>query len=156
MSLLAQIIFNLLLFVLWPLHLLYNGLLIGKKKKTIRDLKLLRSQIDHRIRWDRDVLTEDQFKKLQEMRDKTEELAKSDTNRNEVESFFSKSLINLRKLSTPSSSALAAKEWLELLVVVFSVVMAARALFLQPFKIPTGSMQPTLHGINYEFDEAVY
>ena len=42
------------------------------------------------------------------------------------------------------------REWTEVLVVVFGVVMGARALFLQPFKIPTGSMQPTLYGIHFQ------
>lgn len=35
----------------------------------------------------------------------------------------------------------------EMLVVAFSVAMAFRTYFIQPFKIPTGSMQPTLYGI---------
>lgn len=35
----------------------------------------------------------------------------------------------------------------EVLVVALSVAMAFRAYFYQPFKIPTGSMQPTLYGI---------
>jgi signal peptidase I len=39
---------------------------------------------------------------------------------------------------------------IEMLVVVFTIVMAIRALFLQPFKIPTGSMQPTLYGFHFE------
>ncbi|MFA7174211.1 MAG: signal peptidase I [Kiritimatiellia bacterium] len=43
-------------------------------------------------------------------------------------------------------------EWLyenfDVLVVAISVAMAFRAYFYQPFKIPTGSMQPTLYGIH--------
>lgn len=37
---------------------------------------------------------------------------------------------------------------LDVLLVAFSLAFAVRALFLQPFKIPTSSMQPTLHGMN--------
>lgn len=36
----------------------------------------------------------------------------------------------------------------DVLVVAVSVAMAFRAYFYQPFKIPTGSMQPTLYGIH--------
>ncbi|MBN1558238.1 MAG: signal peptidase I [Lentisphaerae bacterium] len=39
------------------------------------------------------------------------------------------------------------RENLEVAVVAITVAMAFRAYFLQPFKIPTGSMQPTLYGI---------
>jgi signal peptidase I len=42
------------------------------------------------------------------------------------------------------------RENLEILVVALAVAMACRTYFIQPFKIPTGSMQPTLFGIHYE------
>lgn len=39
------------------------------------------------------------------------------------------------------------RENVEVLFVAIAAAMAIRAYFLQPFKIPTGSMQPTLYGI---------
>ena len=39
------------------------------------------------------------------------------------------------------------RENLEVLVVAISMAMACRTYFIQPFKIPTGSMQPTLNGV---------
>lgn len=41
-------------------------------------------------------------------------------------------------------------ENLEVVVVALAVAMAIRCFFVQPFKIPTGSMQPTLYGITFE------
>jgi len=41
------------------------------------------------------------------------------------------------------------KENLEVIVVALTVAMAFRTYFIQPFKIPTGSMQPTLYGITF-------
>ena len=39
------------------------------------------------------------------------------------------------------------RENVEVLVVAISLAMACRTYFIQPFKIPTGSMQPTLNGV---------
>ena len=39
------------------------------------------------------------------------------------------------------------RENVEVLLVALSVAMGIRTFFLQPFKIPTGSMQPTLYGV---------
>ena len=44
----------------------------------------------------------------------------------------------------------AVREVVETIIVAFGVALAFRAYFLQPFKIPTGSMQPTLYGIHAE------
>lgn len=39
------------------------------------------------------------------------------------------------------------RENVEVLLVALAVAMGVRTFFLQPFKIPTGSMQPTLYGV---------
>ncbi len=39
------------------------------------------------------------------------------------------------------------KEWIKSLAVAFVLAMAVRAFIIQPFVIPTGSMQPTLNGV---------
>ena len=43
-----------------------------------------------------------------------------------------------------------ARDWIEMFLVVAVLVLAFRTFFFQPFKIPTGSMQPTLYGITIE------
>ena len=53
------------------------------------------------------------------------------------------------KLFPPKPLA-AWRENFDVVVVAVGVAMAFRAYFYQPFKIPTGSMQPTLYGIHTE------
>lgn len=50
----------------------------------------------------------------------------------------------------PPKAGSRMRENIEILVVAIVVAMAFRTYFIQPFKIPTGSMQPTLYGIAVE------
>lgn len=49
----------------------------------------------------------------------------------------------------PPPSHRALREWLDIIAVAMAVAFGVRGLFLQPFKIPTSSMQPTLYGIHF-------
>lgn len=49
----------------------------------------------------------------------------------------------------PTRPMAGLRENLEVIVVALVVAMAFRCYFFQPFKIPTGSMQPSLFGIHY-------
>jgi signal peptidase I len=56
-------------------------------------------------------------------------------------------LSNAMDALAPPRSHPKLRENLEVLLVALVVAMGVRTYFVQPFKIPTGSMQPTLHGI---------
>ena len=49
----------------------------------------------------------------------------------------------------PAKKGAKISDQLEVLVVALGLAFGVRSLFIQPFKIPTGSMQPTLYGIHF-------
>jgi len=53
---------------------------------------------------------------------------------------------SLHRLDPPNSNT-AIRDYVELILVVVAIAIGLRTYYLQPFKIPTGSMQPTLNGI---------
>jgi signal peptidase I len=63
---------------------------------------------------------------------------------------LNKQMVNLESAATkwlkPYPNA-AIRENVEVLLVALAVALGIRTFFLQPFKIPTGSMQPTLFGV---------
>ena len=144
----AQVIFNLVIFILWPCHFIYHSFVIGKGRKQRRDLNSLISQVDHRYRWDRDRLSTEKLNRLKEIKNKAKALLSEKQYLSKTDDFIAKSISFVSAAPTAQKPAWL-KEWVELLIVVFGIVMGARAFFFQPFKIPTGSMQPTLHGINF-------
>ena len=59
-------------------------------------------------------------------------------------------LEKLLEKSFPQPANSVLRENVEVLLVAAIVAMAVRTFFIQPFKIPTGSMQPTLYGIHQD------
>jgi len=93
-----------------------------------------------------DLLSEDDLALLNENIGKAKEALKSG-----CADYMESSGDNLEKVINQLNPQ-RPMEWLhenfDVLVVAISVAMAFRAYFYQPFKIPTGSMQPTLYGIH--------
>ncbi len=58
-----------------------------------------------------------------------------------------KALLPLLSKVQPARSYQSVRENVELFVVAIVLALGIRAYYLQPFKIPTGSMQPTLNGV---------
>lgn len=63
-------------------------------------------------------------------------------------------LVACKKVAPPRAHP-KVRENIEVIFVALAAAMAIRAYFFQPFKIPTGSMQPTLYGITILNQETV-
>jgi signal peptidase I len=113
--------------------------------RHIKQAKLLLRHAQKYLRYKRDILEE---KERAEVANKVEELSralrekKEDRIKADAEALDAK----LHKL-TPVTWEAHWRENCEVILVAIIVAVGIRSYFLQPFKIPTGSMQPTLNGI---------
>ena len=105
-----------------------------KKKKFLGELKARRHAED-------DLLSNEQKAAFDAL---IADYALSDPK--EFKSVSARTEEKLKKILPPYSWL---RNLLDLLIVVGAVAFGIRGLFFQPFKIPTGSMQPTLYGIHY-------
>ena len=105
-----------------------------KKKKFLGELKARRHAED-------DLLSNEQKAAFDAL---IADYALSDPK--EFKSVSAQTEEKLKKILPPYSWL---RNLLDLLIVVGAVAFGIRGLFFQPFKIPTGSMQPTLYGIHY-------
>ncbi len=113
-----------------------------RSKKALKELK---HHIKHKLHVDDDILTAHEREGLTALLAETEQLT---PNTEHVMEKISSIGERFREL-VPKKSFATLREYADVLAVAMVVAFAIRALFLQPFKIPTSSMQPTLFGIHY-------
>ncbi|MGN0866953.1 MAG: signal peptidase I [Oligosphaeraceae bacterium] len=134
------------LLLLW--FFLGDWLLARVLPASLRRRRLLRQDgksLRLRLRRNRDLLTPEQLAQGEALLAKTEKLRKEGT-QEEQEALLDTFRKGIPLPPTPQDSAIGAN--FETLLVSVAVAFALRCLLLQPFKIPTGSMQPTLYGIH--------
>lgn len=111
-----------------------------KRRKQTKQRKKLLSDVRSGLHQDDDLLTEDQHHRLNELIAEIES-ASPDRMKALEEKFFQIARYNTFRHGMQS--------FLDVILVALTVAFGIRALFLQPFQIPTGSMQPTLFGVHY-------
>jgi signal peptidase I len=117
--------------------------------KTIRQATAMRGHVQKLLNHQRDVLSPPAIEAIQAAMASCQKAVANNADKAALE----KQMENLEQAANkwlkPYPNA-AWRENVEVLLVALTVAMGIRTFFLQPFKIPTGSMQPTLFGVTSE------
>ncbi|MEN9362066.1 MAG: signal peptidase [Verrucomicrobiota bacterium] len=101
----------------------------------------------HKLRHDRDILDAERIKALEDTATTIEKAAAEGLRGAAAEAVISEHNKLLAPFF-PVSTRSRVSEATETVVIAFALAFAVRSLVAQPFVIPTGSMQPTLNGVN--------
>lgn len=114
--------------------------------RTVRHATSMRKHVKNILEAQRDLLSpnaiENVSKELQELEGATRQKLSKDELRQAMKKLDEVADKWLKKYPHPGY-----RENVEVFLVALAVAMGIRTFFVQPFKIPTGSMQPTLFGI---------
>src|ERR1700722_8567283 len=114
--------------------------------KAIREANAMRKHIQRLLNAQRDILTAQALAAVQVKMDELNLAITEGANDGKIRIKTEELQFAAEKWIKPYPHAVW-RENVEVLLVAIAVAMGIRTFFLQPFKIPTGSMQPTLYGI---------
>ena len=132
------------------MNFLQTFLLKRSNRKLHRDIV---SSVRHTLEEDDDILSDEEKARLEEFAKAADE-AKANPDPEQCSDALKTVSQEYAEYSGRSSFRAWLCSVLDVLAVAFGVAFGVRALFVQPFQIPTSSMQPTLFGIHYIDREA--
>jgi signal peptidase I len=114
--------------------------------KTVREACTMRKHVQHLLSAQRDLLAPPAISAVTLAMSQLRDTILAGENTGKIRLKMDELDFAVNKWLKPYPHALW-RENVEVLLVAIAVAMAIRTFFLQPFKIPTGSMQPTLYGV---------
>jgi signal peptidase I len=114
--------------------------------KTVRDATAMRKHVQKLLDHQRDILSPQAVENIRAATDAVRQAVDARADKAELEKQMQKLEETANKWLKPYPHP-GLRENVEVLLVALTVAMGIRTFFLQPFKIPTGSMQPTLYGV---------
>jgi signal peptidase I len=114
--------------------------------KTIREAVAMRKHVQRLLNAQRDILSPQAIAAIQIKINELNAAIAEGANTGKIRIKTEELQFAAEKWIKPYPNA-AWRENIEVLLVALAVAMAIRTFFVQPFKIPTGSMQPTLFGV---------
>lgn len=114
--------------------------------KTVRQATAMRRHVQKLLNHQRDILSPQAVGAVQEGIAGLKHAVATTSDKGVLEKQMESMENTANKWIKPYPNA-AWRENVEVLLVALTVAMGIRTFFLQPFKIPTGSMQPTLYGV---------
>ncbi|MEO0415578.1 MAG: S26 family signal peptidase, partial [Verrucomicrobiota bacterium] len=115
-------------------------------RKARKQGKLFSKGVRRFLRYNDDLLSDEDREVIVGKKEDFDASLTSDKKRKELEA-MAEDLNKTCQKAVPSYRPNALKENIEVLFVAVLIAMGIRAYFIQQFKIPTGSMQPTLNGV---------
>jgi signal peptidase I len=106
----------------------------------------MRKHVQKLLNHQRDILSPQAIEAIRGSMRELDDAVRSGADKAALEKQMEKLETTANKWLKPYPNA-AWRENIEVLLVALAVAMGIRTFFLQPFKIPTGSMQPTLFGV---------
>lgn len=117
--------------------------------RTVRQAAELRKHVLKLMNSQRDLLSDSAIQAIQQSAAALDQAIRSGADKAVLQKHMADLESTANNHLKPYPSAVI-RENIEVLLVAVAVAMGIRTFFLQPMKIPTGSMQPTLYGITYQ------
>ena len=119
--------------------------------RTVRHADRMRKHVQKILSAQRDLLSPQAIQAVEASLAELRKVIQQNSPRKDVENQMAELEKTANKWLKPYPYG-GLRENIEVFLVAIAVAMAVRTFFLQPFKIPTGSMQPTLFGITSDPD----